>query len=112
MSKASSSPIFTDVIVAVHGIGQQSRYSTVRSVATRLAASKTLLAGSTDPVRPIAPQPLGFFHSEVRGITSATLLDDAAFLGNTALAATGFAEVFWADIPEKVVDEEIGRAHV
>lgn len=105
MNNDSSLPKFKDIIVAVHGIGQQSRYSTVRSVATRLAASKTLLAGSTDPVRPIAPQPLGYFHSEVRGITSATLLDDAAFLGNTALAATGFAEVFWADIPEKVVDE-------
>jgi hypothetical protein len=105
MSNASSSPKFKDVIVAVHGIGQQSRYSTVRSVATRLAASKTLLAGSTDPARPVAPQPLGYFHAEVRGITSAILLDDAAFLGKTALATTGFAEVFWADIPEEVVDE-------
>lgn len=105
MSNGSSSPKFKDVIVAVHGIGQQSRYSTVRSVATRLAASKTLLAGSADPVRPVAPQPLGYFHSEVRGITAVTLLDDAAFLGNTALATTGFAEVFWADIPEKAVDE-------
>ena len=105
MSSGSSSPKFKDVIVAVHGIGQQSRYSTVRNVATRLAASKTLLAGSPDPVRPVAPQPLGYFHSEVRGITLATLLDDAAFLGDTALAATGFAEIFWADIPEKAVDE-------
>jgi hypothetical protein len=105
MSNGSSSPIFKDVIVAVHGIGQQSRYSTVRSVATRFAASKTLLAGSPDPACPVAPQPLGYFHSEVRDITSVTLLDDAAFLGNTALAATGFAEVFWADIPEKVVAE-------
>lgn len=105
MSNGSSSPKFKDVIIAVHGIGQQSRYSTVRSVATRLAASKTLLAGSPAPARPVAPQPLGYFHSEVREITSVTLLDDAAFLGNTALAATGFAEVFWADIPEKVVKE-------
>jgi hypothetical protein len=105
MTCGTSSPKFKDIIVAVHGIGQQSRYSTVRSVATRLAASKTLLAGSTDPVRPVAPQPLGYFHSEVRDITTATLLDDAAFLGTTPLAATGFAEVFWADIPEKVVAE-------
>jgi len=105
MGIESSTPKFTDIIVAVHGIGQQRRYSTVRSVATRLAASKTLLAGSTDPVRPVAPQPLGYFHSEVRGITSVTLLDDAVFLGKTPLATTGFAEVFWADIPEKVVVE-------
>jgi hypothetical protein len=105
MGIESSTPKFTDIIVAVHGIGQQRRYSTVRSVATRLAASKTLLAGSTDPVRPVAPQPLGYFHSEVRGITTVTLLDDAVFLGKTPLATTGFAEVFWADIPEKVVVE-------
>lgn len=105
MDNAGSSPKFKDVIVAVHGIGQQSRYSTVRSVATRLAASKALLAGSPDPVRPVALQPLGYFHSEVRDITSVSLLDDAAFLGNTALATTGFAEVFWADIPEKAADE-------
>jgi hypothetical protein len=87
-------PKFKDIIVAVHGIGQQSRYSTVRSVATRLAASKTLLEGVSGPVRPVAPQPLGYFHTEVRGITSATLLDDAEFLVNTPLATTGFAEVF------------------
>lgn len=103
MGNVSSSPVFKDIIVAVHGIGQQSRYSTVRSVATRLAASKTLFAGGKD--RPVAPQPLGYFHSEVRGITSVSLLDDAAILAKTALASTGFAEVFWADIPEQVVQE-------
>jgi len=103
MANVSSSPVFKDIVVAVHGIGQQSRYSTVRSVATRLAASKTLLAGGKD--RPVAPQPLGYFHSEVRGITSVSLLDDAAILAPAALASTGFAEVFWADIPEQVVKE-------
>jgi hypothetical protein len=103
MGNGSSSPIFKDIIVAVHGIGQQARYSTVRSVATRLAASKTLFAGGKD--RPVAPQPLGYFHSEVKGITSVSLLDDAAILATTALASTGFAEVFWADIPQQVVKE-------
>jgi len=103
MGNGISSPIFKDIIVAVHGIGQQARYSTVRSVATRLAASKTLFAGGKD--RPVAPQPLGYFHSEVKGITSVSLLDDAAILATTALASTGFAEVFWADIPQQVVKE-------
>lgn len=103
MSNGSSSPKYKDIIVAVHGIGQQSRYSTVRSVATRLAASKTLLAGGKN--RPTAPQPLGYFHSEVRGITSVSLLDDAAILAPTGLASIGFAEVFWADIPQQVVNE-------
>ena len=105
MINDSSLPKFKDIIVAVHGIGQQSRYSTVRSIATRLAASKTLLAGVNGPARPVAPQPLGYFHSEVRDITLATLLDDAEFLVNTPLATTGFAEVFWADIPETAVKE-------
>jgi hypothetical protein len=100
----SSSPKLTDIIVAVHGIGQQRRYSTVRSVATRLASSKTLLDGGNPNRRPVAPQPLGYFHSEV-GSVPVSLLDDAAFLEKTALASTGFAEVYWADIPEKVTKE-------
>ena len=100
----SLSPKLTDIIVAVHGIGQQRRYSTVRSVATRLASSKTLLDGGNPNRPPVAPQPLGYFHSEV-GSLPVSLLDDATFLEKTALASTGFAEVYWADIPEKVTKE-------
>jgi len=100
---SSPPPIkFTHIVVAVHGIGQQIRYSTVRSVATRLAASRTLRMGSKYP--PVAPQPLGYFHSEVKGLTSVVLVDDPTDLG-PALSGVGFAEVFWADIPDKVLKE-------
>lgn len=92
---------FTDIIIAVHGIGEQSRFSTVRSVATRLACSETLLRNKS--IRPVAPQPLGYFHSDVKKITSACLLDDAEVLAGSDLASIGFAEVFWADIPAEVV---------
>jgi hypothetical protein len=94
---------FKDIIVAVHGIGAQSRYSTVRSVATRLAASVALRpAGQRSP---IATQPLGYFHSDVKSIASVRLLDDAECLEATDLRSIGFAEVFWADIPQEVVKE-------
>jgi hypothetical protein len=94
---------FEDVIVAVHGIGEQTRYSTVRSVATRLATSKRMLSDASARL-PVAPQPLGYFHSEVKGMTSVVRLDDAGRL-TRKLAHIGFAEVFWADIPGQVVRE-------
>jgi hypothetical protein len=103
MAITAANPKFTDVIVAVHGIGQQSRFSTVQSVANRFAASKELLQGCR--LYPVAPQPLGYFHSEVKGITTASLLDDADALRKTHLESIGFGEVFWADIPEEVVEE-------
>ena len=104
MNPTPSALKFKDIILVVHGIGDQDRYATVRSVATRLAGSKTLLRGAADKA-PVAPQPLGYFHSEVRSITSVRLLDDAASLTGTELASIGFAEVYWADIPRKVVKE-------
>ena len=93
---------FSDILVAVHGIGQQLRYSTVRYVATRLAGSRSLLAGGKYP--PVAPQPLGYFHSGGKGLTSVVTVDDPADMA-PALSKVGFAEVFWADIPAKVVKE-------
>ncbi|HEV7799490.1 MAG TPA: hypothetical protein VGP15_00310, partial [Burkholderiales bacterium] len=93
---------FKDIVVAVHGIGQQIRYSTVRSVATRLAGSEAMRGNS--PYRPIARQPLGYFHSDVKGITSVVVVDDAPELRGD-LKTVGFAEVFWADIPDKVLKE-------
>lgn len=94
---------FSDIVVVVHGIGQQIRYSTVRSVATRLAASGTLRKDSRYP--PVAPQPLGYFHSEVKGFTSVVLVDELKALAPALLSGVGFAEVFWADIPDKVLKE-------
>ena len=54
--------VYTDIIIAVHGIGAQSRNATVRSVAAQLADSPTLY-GSGQPG--FAPQPLGYFHTDM-----------------------------------------------
>ena len=98
----AETPKFTDIIIAVHGIGIQRRFETVRSVANRLAVSKTLLG--EPPCSPVAPQPLGFFHSDVKRMTSVTLLDDAQTL-RSGLASIGFAEVYWSDITQDLVTE-------
>ena len=94
---------FDDILVAIHGIGEQSRNSTVRSVATRLAQSSFALR-SPDDLPPLAPQPLGWFYSDAQDVVKVAALDtfDAA---DHPLARTGFTEVFWADIPEDVVRE-------
>jgi len=62
-SMPAETPTFTDIIIAVHGIGKQNRSETVRSVANRLAFSKSLL-GDTKPYL-VAPQPLGYFHTRL-----------------------------------------------
>ena len=99
---------YTDIIVAVHGIGKQNRCKTVRSTANRLAAAKSLLGRCE--LFPVAPQPLGYFHpqthSDVQPITSVMPLDDISVLKGSRLEHIGFAEVFWADIPQEVGREE------
>lgn len=94
---------FDDILVAIHGIGEQSRNSTVRSVATRLAQSSLAMV-NPDDLPPLAPQPLGWFFSDVKGAIKVAPLDvfDTA---DHPFARTGFTEVFWADIPEDVVTE-------
>ena len=94
---------FTDVVVAIHGIGSQQRSATVRSVAVRLAMSDSLSANALE--LPVAPQPLGYFHSDVQSMAAVRLVDDSANLGPAALAGVGFSEVYWADIPQRAVDE-------
>ncbi len=96
-------PKYADIIVAVHGIGEQSRFATVRSVANRLAQSCEL-RGENDP-EPLAPQPLGYFHPAVRGATEVLRLDRFGDDAKYALAGVGFTEVFWADIPQQVDKE-------
>jgi hypothetical protein len=103
MKPANAGQSFTDVIVVIHGIGSQQRFDTVRSVATRLAGSKKMMTGCNGV--PVAPQPLGYFHSDVQGITSIRLIDDADKLTGTDLAKIGVAEVFWADIPQEAQQE-------
>ncbi len=89
----------TRLVVAVHGIGNQFRYSTVQAVASRFAA----YCG-----RPIT-QPLGAFHPDEL-ITKPDSPELGAYLFEPPkdfekeLRGFGFAEVFWADIPERAAD--------
>lgn len=97
---------FKDILVAVHGIGAQSRNATVRYVATRLAHSSISMGrpGEPPPSPAVSPQPLGWFYSDVRGAVKVAPLD--SFTSPThPLAGIGFTEVFWADIPQEVVRE-------
>lgn len=95
---------YEHILVAIHGIGEQSRNMTVRAVATRLALSAGTIGKEGEPP-PLAPQPLGWFHSDVQGAVKVAPLD--AFDPETkhSMAAIGFTEVFWADIPQEVVKE-------
>lgn len=80
----------TRIVVAVHGIGQQYRSDTIRAVARRF---------SDRSATPIPLLPLGYFSigdgSDVRWSRLQT--DDPV------LKTIGFAEVFWADIPNELV---------
>lgn len=92
---------FDHILVAIHGIGEQSRNATVRSVATRLAHSSA--SASTD-LPPLSPQPLGWFYTDVRGAVKVAPLDSFDDPKHS-LGRIGFTEVFWADIPQEVVEE-------
>ncbi len=94
---------YTDILVVVHGIGDQFRNATVRSVANRLATSHRLNGDAGHYVT--APQPLGYFHNDPNGPVISHLVDQVGRLGQTPLNAIGVAEVYWADIPQALVDE-------
>jgi hypothetical protein len=95
---------YEHILVAIHGIGEQSRNMTVRAVATRLALSAETIGEAGEPV-PLAPQPLGWFYSDVEGAVKVAPLDAFDPATKHSLAAIGFTEVFWADIPQEVVKE-------
>ncbi|MBC7707380.1 MAG: MFS transporter [Rhodoferax sp.] len=79
------------IIVAIHGIGSQLRSGTIRSVAHRFGDRSC---------PPLPVMPLGFFNIGNTAEVRVSRLDAKA---NDPLARIGFAEVFWADIPEQVV---------
>lgn len=99
MPDPSISP-YKHILVAVHGIGQQSRNSTVRSVLSMAGENLS----QAEPGNPSFSYPLGYFHSDVRSAVKVTPFDQLAG-GPEALKGIGFAEVFWADIPQEVVKE-------
>jgi hypothetical protein len=89
----------TQLVVAVHGIGNQFRYSTVQAVASRFAAY----------CRSPITQPLGAFHP-AKLITEPDSPELGVYLFEPPkdfekdFSGFGFAEVFWADIPERAAD--------
>jgi len=87
-------PPIAKVVVAIHGIGSQTRSDTIRSVAHRF--------GDRSPV-PLPVMPLGYFHIGNIGQVLASRLDTPP---HSPLATIGFAEVFWADIPRGIVKKE------
>jgi hypothetical protein len=86
----------THLVVAVHGIGNQFRYSTVQAVASRFMT----LCGRQITL------PLGAFHP-VKIIRKPDSPELGAYLfeppknSKFNFSGFGFAEVFWADIPER-----------
>ena len=79
------------IIVAIHGVGSQIRSSTIRSVARRFGARS---------VPPLPVMPLGYFNNAEGSNIRWSRLDAKP---SDPLAKIGFAEVYWADIPRKVV---------
>jgi hypothetical protein len=80
------------IIVAVHGIGDQFAFETVRSVADRFCQYMGLPSAI----------PLGRFHSVHGTVTGAYIPR-----GNMKWfpVGLGFAEIYWADIPRELVKE-------
>jgi len=84
----------TNLVVAVHGIGKQFRYSTIQSVASRFASY------CKSPIT----QPLGAFHPD-KLVPEPGSPELGAYLFHPSkdfkeFQGFGFAESFWADIPE------------
>ncbi|MFC5461211.1 MFS transporter [Massilia niabensis] len=79
------------IIVAIHGVGNQLRSSTIRSVARRFGDRST---------PPLPVMPLGYFSSAAGSNVRWSRLDAKP---DDVLAKIGFAEVYWADIPAQVV---------
>lgn len=88
---AGALPVMDKIIVAIHGIGSQLRSETIRSVARQFG-------GRCEPPLPVMP--LGFFNLGNNAEVRVSRLDTKP---GDPLERIGFAEIFWADIPEQVV---------
>lgn len=79
------------IIVAIHGVGNQRRSDTIRTVAHRFGALNA---------PPLPVMPLGFFSVGSSGEVYVSQLDVRK---DHPLWNVGFAEVYWADVPRDVV---------
>ena len=82
------------VIVAVHGIGDQTRNATVQSVAGRFASS------GADQVA----LPVGYFRGPNPNQAEVKRLDWPHRRGNLA-QPWGYVEVYWGDLPQEAVKD-------
>jgi hypothetical protein len=84
----------TKVVVAIHGIGNQTRSSTIRYVVRQF--------GDRRPKK-LPLMPLGYFHigPGVESVVSRLPVDP-----KDPLEGIGFVEVFWADIPRGIVEKK------
>ena len=87
-------PKLKKIVVAVHGVGKQFRYATIQSVAGRFSAYGKYRVGV----------PLGNFHSSCQdGVVALRIPDPPPDNYPPGLLDTGFAEIFWANIPDEAV---------
>jgi hypothetical protein len=82
------------VVVAIHGIGSQTRSSTIREVVRQFGDRQK---------KKLPLMPLGFFHFDPGFSTLVSRLSND---GDDPLSRIGFVEVFWADIPRGVVQKK------
>jgi hypothetical protein len=92
---AQSKPPVKKLVVAVHGIGKQFRYATIKSVAEQFGIYCNGQVGT----------PLGAFHPAVPGDPEAIPLPrpNASFEPPAGLEGVMLAEIFWANIPDEAV---------
>lgn len=92
----------TKTIIAVHGVGNQTIYETVKKVLVRFVRYHNERNSRPDDERKVAV-PLGFFHNEA-GVHSEDLIytDEN---GKEVTTIFNFAEAYWADIPREMVDK-------
>src|SRR4051812_39439410 len=81
------------LVIAIHGIGDQYRHATIRSVVTRFGR----YFGYPATV------PLGSFYAADGSISAFRLQAPPEI--PSGLSETGFAEVYWADIPRAIQKE-------
>lgn len=84
------------VIVAVHGIGDQVRYATIRSVIAQFRARHGLPSGV----------PLGSFYAESKNPEERKPLKLRPPYSVEPFGELAFTEVYWAGIPREIVKDE------
>jgi hypothetical protein len=96
----------TKVLVAIHGIGDQTAYATVQAVAAQLGNYYDI--GAPIPLGrfyPTPPKPAGGQTSTVVQTPTGPVPIIMAPPDPDKLTGFGFAEVYWADIPREVAKD-------